>query len=127
MVQKCVYCGKQSDKDRTFHRFPDKEKYPHLAQKWIENMNVGSDVRISRDTRLCSDHFEEKHYCMKNKRKCLKLGSVPTIFSKYKSECAICKVKKGIKFRTFHNCKHGLLQRHLQHKDKCIVTYNIRI
>ncbi|XP_036142966.1 THAP domain-containing protein 5-like isoform X3 [Monomorium pharaonis] len=102
-MKKCVYCGKGSEnKQRTFHRFPNKEKYSQLFEKWIKNMNLDLNIRISKDSRLCSDHFEKKHFYVENKNTYLKSGSVPTIFNKYKSECAICKVKKGTDLRSFH-------------------------
>nr|XP_012226853.1 PREDICTED: uncharacterized protein LOC105674836 isoform X3 [Linepithema humile] len=97
MVLKCFFCGIKSDKEtcRTFHRLPNKERHPRLFEKWLQNMNISSNMRISRSTRLCSDHFEENNFYQNNEIIHLRSGSIPTIFNKYKTQCIICKVKKG--------------------------------
>nr|XP_012226851.1 PREDICTED: uncharacterized protein LOC105674836 isoform X1 [Linepithema humile] len=84
-----------NQKRRSVKWLPNKERHPRLFEKWLQNMNISSNMRISRSTRLCSDHFEENNFYQNNEIIHLRSGSIPTIFNKYKTQCIICKVKKG--------------------------------
>ncbi|XP_029670035.1 THAP domain-containing protein 1-like isoform X2 [Formica exsecta] len=107
MVQKCIYCGKNQkenniEKKQSFHKFPDAVEHSNIFQKCVSNMNLKS-IKISKHSRLCSDHFEEKNFAIKDKNIYLKPGSVPTLFSKTKVQCIFCKTEKGTnQARSFH-------------------------
>lgn len=84
------------------YRFPDSEKYPDLLKRWIANMNLKSNIKISKYSRLCSDHFEKQDLYIINKNIYLKPGSVPILFTNNKVQCTFCKANKGTGSQSFH-------------------------
>ncbi|XP_070543660.1 uncharacterized protein [Ptychodera flava] len=86
--------GKASGK--SFFQIPDPTKSTsniQLAEKWLENIGVkhsASTFKFSRNKVVCEDHFHQDCFQRnlqaellnyKPKRKLLKVGAVPTIFS----------------------------------------------
>nr|XP_012225713.1 PREDICTED: THAP domain-containing protein 5-like [Linepithema humile] len=94
MVSSCTYCGsKQGIEGRTHHKFPLKDK--EILQLWLQNMNLGSKFVPKNHSLLCSDHFEKKCFQEGTNKKCLRIGSIPTLFGEYKSVCVYCHAVKG--------------------------------
>ncbi|CAG4969837.1 unnamed protein product [Colias eurytheme] len=76
----CVYaCTSESNKgsDLSFHVLPKNEE---RRKQWLENMEIRR--RISKNTVVCSKHFEPSCFVMVNFRQCLKADAVPTISAK---------------------------------------------
>ncbi|XP_045509096.1 uncharacterized protein LOC123704703 [Colias croceus] len=76
----CVYgCTSESYKgsDLSFHVLPKNEERRKL---WLENMEIRR--KISKNTVVCSKHFEPSCFVMVNFRQCLKADAVPTISAK---------------------------------------------
>ncbi|XP_051162422.1 uncharacterized protein LOC127282294 [Leptopilina boulardi] len=102
MVLVCAYCGQKDAEGVSFHIFP---KRLELRQLWIKNMGFDDNFEITSNSRLCSDHFDEKCFTKTNDRERIHSESVPTIFSRYYLKCICCdNVKKTgciLPFRKF--------------------------
>lgn len=83
--------GKVRTKNRklSFHRFPDPIKEKTRRAQWIQAVQQAKRVLgvqpkpwiPSSNCRLCSDHFEEKHFITSNNKRYLKFTAIPSIFN----------------------------------------------
>ena len=64
---------------RLWQRFPTN---PEKKAKWLQNMRR-EDWMPSSHSRLCSDHFQEKHIDRSGQRVRLKDDAIPTRFKKF--------------------------------------------
>ncbi|XP_033108798.1 threonine--tRNA ligase 1, cytoplasmic-like isoform X2 [Anneissia japonica] len=90
-------CGK------TFHRFPFSK--PIVLEQWIVNMNRG-DWRPSKNSLLCSDHFEEYCFDRTGQTTRIRENAVPTIFDSSANIQKCTKKRKSTEEQlSFHEVK----------------------
>lgn len=72
-VYRCSYhIGRKTEK-RSFHKFPNKDKSPQLYQQWLDKVNRECFIP-NKYTVVCSAHFLEDDFELKNKLKLQLLG-----------------------------------------------------
>ena len=78
----------ETDKNFSYHHFPDKIKKTKPLKKWLQNNERTDDFKVSKYTVLCSAHFEP-HMFQRNlkaeiqnnvPKRMLKEDAVPTLF-----------------------------------------------
>ena len=78
----------ETDKNFSYHRFPDKIKKKKLLKKWLQNIGRTDDFKVSKHTILSSAHFEP-HMFQRNlkaeiqnsvPKRMLKEDAVPKLF-----------------------------------------------
>ncbi|XP_043469283.1 THAP domain-containing protein 3-like isoform X2 [Leptopilina heterotoma] len=77
----CIYCHevKGVNKKRSYRKFPFEN--PILLQKWLSAMNL-KDVKVTKRSLLCSDHFENTCFRKTGKHLILKSDAVPSLFAR---------------------------------------------
>lgn len=63
-----------------------------LLQRWLTNMYVSENFKVSYRMTICSDHFESDCFSDVNNKRLIKRGSVPTIF--HWAKCVACRAEK---------------------------------
>lgn len=86
MVYCSVYgCNERHDKNSgvSFHRFPNREKFPKLFSKWVYFCRRKAFLP-TKTARICSKHFKSSNYdasqLMLNSKPRLIHGSVPSVW-----------------------------------------------
>ncbi|XP_033220761.1 THAP domain-containing protein 5-like isoform X2 [Belonocnema kinseyi] len=90
MGTSCFYCGKtvNSKGYRCFHKFP---KDPKQKELWLHHMGLEADFEISKESRLCSDHFLNNCFTKNNNDRMRLLSAcVPTVFGRFHLKCLCC-------------------------------------
>jgi len=58
-----------------FFRFPLKDE--NLLKKWFEIIPFNKNRKITRNSRICSNHFDESHYMYIGNKRVLIDGAIP--------------------------------------------------
>lgn len=77
----CTNTARNTSKNVSFHQFPTSE---NLTKIWLEKIRRNADkkFRVSRDNKVCSEHFlvDDFRPLLHSKRRYLKPTAFPTIF-----------------------------------------------
>lgn len=88
-VYKCNNRQVSENRTRSFHRFPNCDKSPSLYRQWLHKIQR-ADFVPTKYTYVCSDHFVEDDFEIRNTLKvqllpntkskpCLKITAVPSV------------------------------------------------
>ncbi|CAG4947723.1 unnamed protein product [Parnassius apollo] len=75
-VSNCDVTRRNNPNNYTFHRLPSR---PALRDKWIRIINR-PNWTPSKNSTVCSEHFDEKCFIQRTRQRVLLKDSVPTLF-----------------------------------------------